>query len=413
MECLKSNIKYKGVIIDMNNRNSQEDNQENNRGIISRLFTDYRTWNIVEKIIIPVIVALIPIFLVWMARTIISTDNKLATSQVKLDNLNENIKELNDSIDEINEILNIQSSPSKSGLITRISVLETILSNEGKILSASNDMTNSVNEISTIEPNNSNLVTSSLNGNTIIGTDADGNTYIAENLIGETILLTYTEDNEEVFFLGQYNENYNWDGYCVTNSYSSSGHLIGVCESNFDNGKRLNYKSLFDGEDSWLYSDRTCSESTNIGINKTYNLDYDRIKNFTDTNVRISDMIFVDNFIEENNPTLKTYYHGDTTDSLYNDQSGNAYYVSYFDDGTVKTLYQGDFKDGEFDDSTGNAWYIVKDVDTSYMYFKGFFKHSSAIEDETHKYENPIDLTRIEEILKDKKFDCELKWAEN
>lgn len=81
-----------------------------------------------------------------------------------------------------------------------------------------------------------------------------------------------------------------------------------------------------------------------------------------------------------------------------------------FEDGTVKTLYQGNFVDGKFNDHTGNAWYIVKEKDTKYMYAKGNFENNTCIEND-EAYKNPIDLTRINEILQDKTLNCELKWA--
>lgn len=278
-------------------------------------------------------------------------------------------------------------------------------------ISLSSEMTKNMGEVS-IKTNDINISTSSLATDVCVGTDSEGNVYIAEELIDKTVLLTYVDGDKEVYFLGQYNENYRWNGYCVTNAYYMDGTLYGICESNFENGQRLDYKSFYkDASNEWIYTNRVCTDEGNLGTSISYAFEYNKVKNFTNTNVRVTDIFYVDKFIETFNPTMSEYYYGNTSGGEYNDDSGQAYYVRYFEDGTVKTLYQGKFIGGEFYDDTGEAWYIVKEVDTEYMYYKGVFENCAPKKIGDYVFENPIDLTRINEIIQDKSFECGLKWA--
>lgn len=279
---------------------------------------------------------------------------------------------------------------------------------------ASSNVTSVLDDIS-IEPNDNSVSYASFTATTCIGTDSDGKEYIAKDLIDEMMLLTYTENNKEVYFLGQYNENYHWDGYCITNTYNSDGTLYGICESNFDDGKRLDYKSFCVSESNdkeWIYSDKTCNENNNSGTNILCSFDYDKQKNFTNTNVRITDIIYVDDFVKNINPTVLTYYSGNTSDGKYNDDTGNAYEIIYNDDGTIRTLYVGMFKDGTFNDNTGNAWDIAySDEGDYYVYNQGEFENGHAVK----KSATPIDINQINEIILEHnlKFDIELKWKQN
>lgn len=111
-----------------------------------------------------------------------------------------------------------------------------------------------------------------------IGLYRDGKPCYAKDVINEPILLTYTEGTKEVYFYGTFNEKYQWDGYCVTNVYSQDGLLTGICESNFENGNRLDYKSLYQDAGEWIYSDKDCADEGNIGINIRYSLPTIRLK---------------------------------------------------------------------------------------------------------------------------------------
>lgn len=101
--------------------------------------------------------------------------------------------------------------------------------------------------------------------------------------------------------MGKFNENYHWDGYCITNVYYKDGTLFGLCESNFDDGKRMDYISLYrEDNNEWTYTNRNIGADGNSGITKCFTYSTSDVKNFTETNVRTNDFIIPDDYIEQN-----------------------------------------------------------------------------------------------------------------
>ena len=117
----------------------------------------------------------------------------------------------------------------------------------------------------------------------------------------------------------------------------------------------------------------------------------------------------MDNFIEKQDAVMLQYYHGNTSDGKYNDNSGSAYLVKFYEDGTVKTLYVGNFANGTFNDNTNNAWNIVYAEELGYyVYHSGIFKNGSAIDNSIE----PITQQQINEKISGYDFDCPLKWKD-
>ena len=248
---------------------------------------------------------------------------------------------------------------------------------------------------------------------TQLGLYMTGEPCYARDVVNEPILLTYTEEDKEIYFYGMYNENYHWEGYCITNAYlKSNGSLVGICESNFEDGKRLDYMSLYrssKNSDKWIYSNRSYIEEANAGVNIHYVFEYENSKNFTNTNVRVSDILYVDKFIEAINPQTLTYYFGNTSNGVYEDHSGNSYEAIYNDDGTIKTLYRGDFSGGTFND-TGYAWDIAYVEETGYyVQNTGTFSDGSA----DKKSNIPLSMEDINKIISQYEWDCELNWKQD
>ena len=122
------------------------------------------------------------------------------------------------------------------------------------------------------------------------------------------MLLTYNENGKEVYFFGKLNKKFNWDGYCITNTYNNDGTLYGICESNFIDGKRIDYESFYLSsiEDEWIHTKRICKKDGNLGISERYNFQYNKVKNFTNTNVRIYDLLYIKDF---SNLFLNVFLH--------------------------------------------------------------------------------------------------------
>lgn len=240
--------------------------------------------------------------------------------------------------------------------------------------------------------------------------------YKAEDLVGTSLLIPYTEGNQEIYFLGQFNENCHWDGNCITNVYEND-NLIFIMDAVYNDGVLSEYKQVESSGNGnlWRISKRINEEAFNSGETWLYtnsnNVSF--VKNFTMNDVKKNSIFNVNEFVTSLGGTLLTYYHGNTSAGKYNDNTGNAYLVKFSSTGYVLTLYQGRFSDGKFDDKTGKAWYIVKEDDTPYMYYKGVFsKGNIDVDDSKATFEHNISQERINEIIKTTKFDIELKWDE-
>lgn len=243
-----------------------------------------------------------------------------------------------------------------------------------------------------------------------------GAEYTAADLINKPILIPYTSGNQEVFFYGQFNVNNHWNGNCIINVYEND-QLVLIMDAIYDDGTLISYKQVLsettsgDG-DVWVVSERTCASDTNVGETWNYSRTYDYPKTFETDDVSVIDIIPAEIFRSNINTRLMSYYNGNTSGGLYDDSTGNAYLVKYFEDGTVRTLYRGQFADGKFHDNTGEAWYITKDEDTTYMYFEGVFENNSAKRTDGDVFINPCTVEDIRERIAPYTFNCELKWAE-
>lgn len=390
MGCLKLlKDEHKGKIITMSKKKQEDKKQKviqiSVGGVISIVVT----------------IALTAISASWIISGNITSLNKDVKSiNTKLNTANSEIKEmkeylyadggvkdqlgeLSNNMDSITELLNI------TAIKANVTTEEYINSNVSVV---GNDISNS---------------TSSFSADTCIGTDSEGKAYIAKDLIGQTILLTFDQGDKETYFLGQYNDKYHWDGYCVINTYTD-GVLNGVSESNFDDGNRLNYESFYlsDNQGEWIYTDRDCKEDSNDGISIRYKLDYDKQKNFTLTNARASDIIYVENLASYDNKEVLSYYVGSTSDGVYNDNSGDAYLVRYNEDGFVNVFYKGCFQNGNFDDT--NAVEIVFDSSNDrYFLYQGAFVDGKRTSDDGIEY---VTQNEIDTILKENECPNDLKW---
>ena len=262
-----------------------------------------------------------------------------------------------------------------------------------------------------MEDNHSTIPTS-LNPKTYLGKDSSGNKYNIEDIINKKVLLTYNEDDKEIYFFGSLNDQLYWNGDCLTNAYNNDGTLYGVCESKFENGNRKSYESFYlsSVKEEWIYTNRWCTEEGNAGISERYSFTYDKIKNFTNSNVRVSDLLYIKNFNNKDNKVLLSSYHGLTKNGVYNDDTGSAYLIKYFtpedspvknDKQIIKLLYQGKFVDGQPSDTGYDSWSISRESDTTYMFFKGGFSEGKSIRRDKNKeeFENYLTHDQIDKYL--------------
>lgn len=230
-----------------------------------------------------------------------------------------------------------------------------------------------------------------------------GEQYTAKDLSNQKILLPYKQGNQECYFYGQYNENNQWDGDCVVNIYENN-NLVSIMESKYKDGILLAYKQVFQASrndyDVWSFSDRINYSDYNEGKTWSYFKSSDYSKKFIYENVTVSDILYVNDFetiVKDGG--IEEYYYGRTSNGFFNDITGTAYLVKYFQNGFTRLIYCGHFKNGYPDDQTGNAWHIAKSENTTYMYYKGYFQKGKTTNNSDYIFENNLTQEEIKQIL--------------
>ena len=251
----------------------------------------------------------------------------------------------------------------------------------------------------------------SIESSGVIAVGVDGTEYTRETLCEKRIVMSYIQDGKEVFFCGQFNEFGRWNGECIINVYKDNQLVLASSEV-YANGKRTYYDQFFIREDkgNWIYSSRTTKDEVNSGDTWEYEENVQIEKKISFDNPDESNMVIPLNMSFNLSSNIISHYHGNTMNGVYNDQTGSAYLVTYFDDNSVKTLYVGGFKNGQFEDNTTNAWYITRDVDTMYMYYKGIFEKGVPKNYTSGEFINPISKGKVKELTNELSFSSELKW---
>lgn len=246
--------------------------------------------------------------------------------------------------------------------------------------------------------------------------EGSGEPCTIEDLAEKKILLNYTEGAQRVFFYGQFDKDGRWTGNCIINVYENE-ELVLIADANYNQGELLNYKQAFpyvtiSGTPVWLISNRTTEAGFNSGVTRYYYREGNYSQSFSTDAVVAEDILSVDEFQSIVGLKLEGYYCGNISDGLFNDDTGNAYMVKYFEDGTVRTLYMGKIKDGTFDDKSGNAWMIGKnDINQDqYAYYQGPFTKGEALHNIKY-WTAPVSVEWVEDYIKDFDFSCELHWT--
>lgn len=245
----------------------------------------------------------------------------------------------------------------------------------------------------------------------------DGSLLTREEVINQTILLSYTDENgEEVYFSGQINENGMWNDRCIINRYRDN-QLTMIMDAIYESGILKEYRQLFSytnhsGVNVWAIAERKIEGEVYSGETKTFyrTANNEITKNFDFDTVTDFDILSMDDFNTQVNLILEGYYSGYTSDGYFNDDTGNAYLIKYDIYGFIRMLYVGRIKNGNFEDATNNAWYIVRDPDigTGYMYYKG--KFSNGQRENNEGIELNLSYEEIQEHLGTKQFNSSLNW---
>ena len=247
----------------------------------------------------------------------------------------------------------------------------------------------------------------------VVAIGLDDKEYSAKDLQNQPVIIPYLENGQEVFFQGQFNENNQWDGECLINVYEDGVFVIAT-EAMYDNGKRKEYQQLFPNGNEWVYSKRIDQDTFNGGDTWTYEKITDGKQTISFENPDPADMIRPSEVEYESGADLISHYHGNTSDGKYNDDSGEAYLIEYYEDGYTRLVYQGKFANGLQEDNTGNAWQIARNkvTGTDYMLYKGVFEAGEQThkDGEVNDWENPLSSTKLKQYTEGKPFEDELHF---
>ena len=276
------------------------------------------------------------------------------------------------------------------------------------------------------------LTDASVQRSSIVGNNSKGDELTVEDVAYKKLLIPYKDDGKECFFYGQLDQDGKWDGDCIVNIYENQ-KLVLITEAIYDSGKLSTFQQAFpneskrqDGQDVWYFSKRTKKENFNIGETWDYVRNGDFEQTFSYDSVTVEDILTINGLKNRAAGQLEGYYNGNTSNGLYNDDSGEAYMVKYFTAnrygfygaGTIRTLYVGKFKDGFPEDTSNDSWLIGRYTPQGdYSHYKGPFKGGvPAISSEAANakdYWSPLPSQEdIDELLEGRTFNCDLIWSE-
>lgn len=254
----------------------------------------------------------------------------------------------------------------------------------------------------------------SCNDETIIAEDREtGEEKKAKNLIGKNILLPYKENGQEIFFLGQYNKKYHWEGNCTINVYKNN-KLILITEAVYEDGNLVSYKQVLEDKiksgNVWIVSNRVRKGKVNEGTSSSFYKRKDVNKKFTMKNVIASSIVTVKKFKKNLKTKQEGFYYGNTKNGKFNDQTGKAYMVKYNKKGKIRLFYCGRFKNGQPEDHTGKAWDIVLGKDGKYVYRKAEYANGKINYKTIKDKDMKVTKKEIKKLLNGIDIKCKLSW---
>lgn len=432
--CVKMSTNDKNNVTSFPNSNNNSDQPLKDENILRRILSNpSKIWNILNGSLAAAIIVAICAGL-WNMYTIHNSINSLSED---IENLSTKIDEkTNDLLDKFDhEYQNVEDrlesyEDNYIDLNIQVGTLQNI--NNIFMKTATDAFQGSVSNLYQKDGLYT-IVNSIWNDSDVIATDGYEK-YTVGELAGQKLLLSYFQNDQEVYFYGQYSKNNRWDGNCIINVYENN-KLVFVTVALYDDGVLEEYQQLYTyttiaSEEVWCISKRKCTENGNIGDSWNYYKDKDITKDFNLNNVQPSDIYTIGEIkkiiTEEFNAPVEAFYHGKTLEGLYNDQNidddnnakantDRSYLVKFSkNDGTVRTLYVGNFVNGKLEDETGTAWYIVRDdekIESKYIYCIGKFKENTFTDELTEdNFKNNLTEQEIKNIILPYFFKCELNW---
>lgn len=216
--------------------------------------------------------------------------------------LSSRLTRVNNKVKDVSEAIS-STQKDVDSLSERVTSMEDCLGKDGGVQEQLDELSKKLDAmVSNASTGNTqvskNTNTPVVTPSAIVGADASGREYRAFELVNRPVILTYVENNNEVYALGQWNENYHWNGLCVVNVYSPDEQLCEIREVTFKDGVRTKYRSvtksdLTDGQ--WKY--HLQDDITGNSKDKVCYVSYSKAKVFAMSNARITDLLYVDEFI--------------------------------------------------------------------------------------------------------------------
>jgi hypothetical protein len=241
----------------------------------------------------------------------------------------------------------------------------------------------------------------------VVWHDKNDNDIPANELIGQKICLSFEgKHGENCYFVGQYNEDYNWDGECTICAYLD-GSLYYVTEDIYENNRLISYKRLSSYNSRWIYTDKTIDDNGNT-FGDTWSFNYKTFpeKEHTTKLPVFDDLYSVSEVKNDIDDLLLSHYHGayDSNQSWF-DISGEAYVIRY-KDGKVEELFKGTV----INSSYGEGQCIRMQDDNTFLVMNGVFHNADGQEVNKLTYET-VTKADVVKYIENQKYEEEVNNA--
>lgn len=256
-----------------------------------------------------------------------------------------------------------------------------------------------------------------LNDVYVVKNVSDGRNLTLNEVSERRLLLPYSDGDYESLFYGQLSQNGNWNGHCVINTYKDD-QLELITDAQYADGVLISCKQIFPYQtqregDVWAISNRTKLDGFSTGDTVYIKRSGNYNKEFSLDQASEDDILTVEIFSQSilADSHMVGFYHGNISNGLFNDTTGEAYLAKFFEDGTVRMLYKGPIRDGNIADSRNKgAWFIGKEADdTAYSYYNGPFVNGHTTDDKN--YWQIMTRGKIQQILDDNLILHQWEWG--
>ncbi len=347
---------------------------------------------------------------VWIVQSVTRNEDDIKNIKDKLDELESletRIDEIDDDLNDIDKNLKILTQTVNSKIASednsKSAVLVTFVNDYEVRLGFEN--------METLSP----PPAKNTNETVAVSLEDDNIKFTQGALRNKWFMTVYTEDNNEIYFLGKFNENDCWDGDCVLNVYSNN-ELVSVFEGTYDNGTLKNYKRVScDTEGQWTVMDRVSykdenGKEYNTGETWVYKKNESVKQTINPEYFLNNEILRVDWILNNIDDDIIKYYKGKISNGAYNDESGDAVIVEYDENNKIRFFYKGKVKNGNPQDDSGSAWAIGwGDANDGYHYYQ-----SALFENGNNKRESGTEVLvsqeEINRIISSENINCPLRW---